>query len=182
MKRAVGPVRMFGIAAGLAWAGGCSALKPTPGPASQGASNGGVTVAQPVTFYEGGFLVVRGTLHADAPMTSDLPGRVDVEFLSAGGAVIKMVPVGLDQRTVPADPSKSASYELRFDFHPDPSSTVRVRYVDKATAANEDALDNISAQGPAGGERTAAGEGKGSRSQQGQAVGFGGSFGAHGRF
>jgi hypothetical protein len=185
MKRAVGPVRMFAIAAGVAWAGGCSVLKPTPGPASTGVTSGGVTVAQPVTFYDGGFLIVKGTLHADAPMSSDMPGRVDIEFVGPGGAVMRMVPNGLDQRVVPADPSKSATYELRYDYHPDPSTTVRVRYVDKATAASEDAQQNISAEGPNGGQRMAGGDNShpgGHAGQGGQAVGFGGSFGGHGRF
>jgi hypothetical protein len=83
-------------------------------------------------------IFITGTVHRKAGIPGDLPGRVDIEFLTAEGQYLDGLPALLTPRAIPFDPGESARYSTSYGFVPPVGSIVRVHFVDRETQIKED--------------------------------------------
>jgi hypothetical protein len=99
-----------------------------------------VVLDPPLVKVQNGATTISGTLHRQPGTSSDLTGRVDIDFIGADGEVINQDPVTalFNPRRIPMDPAANSTYSIVYGFVAPPGSTVRVRYVDPVTAQRED--------------------------------------------
>ncbi len=94
-----------------------------------------VVVGPPVAEVDDGVLRVSGTVHRQPGAAGVLDGRVDVDLIGPDGMMLdKSLHCNLQPSAVPMDASQAATYApTPFGYVPPAGSTLRARYVDRAT-------------------------------------------------
>jgi hypothetical protein len=146
-----------------------------------------VTLDPAVVVLERGSLNISGNVHRKPTWIGDLSGRVDVAFIGPDGQLLDGLPILVVPRQITTD--KTASYHSSYGYIPPRGSTLRIRFVDAATMAQEDLGGGVfdagvdaggGAMGPTGGTggngRGHAANHYGANHQLGG--GFGTSFGS----
>lgn len=119
-----------------------------------------VVVDTPVVRIDHGVTSITGTLHRQPGNTDEITGRLDIEFIASDGDVLDGLPCRFVPRKLPTDPGATASYSINYGWVPPAGTTVRVKFVDSATAEREDAENggpgsaNSAASGATGGHGT----------------------------
>jgi len=89
-----------------------------------------------------GTIYIYGTVHRRPDVHGELPGRVDIEFLTPEGEYLDGVPALLSPHAVPLDPKATASYSTSYGSVPPPGSIIQVHFVDRQTQMEEDLQGN----------------------------------------
>jgi len=137
--------------------GGCASSESNSGSPPEGVSAAAtdsdlLDFGAPQVLVEKGVMTVEGTVTRKPGDHDVIAGRIDIDVYAANGENLAWLTALLTPDPVPDDQKSESTYVVRYGFVPPPGSTVQVRFVDKATATQEDVDDREYAGGGYGGK------------------------------
>jgi hypothetical protein len=115
-------------------------------------ANDRVEVPPPDVSVDSGVMTIAGTVQSRPGASGDLSGRVDISVLASNGNELQWLPALLTPDPIPA--GGKSRYVIHYGWVPPSGSTIRVQWVDSATAKKEDAEGSDYASGGYGGAHT----------------------------
>ncbi len=146
--------------------GGCASgtknVPPPEGISVDVTDNDLLVFGPPQVTIEKGVLTVEGTVSRKPGDHDVIAGRIDIDLIASNGENLAWLTALLTPNPVPDDEKGQSTYVVRYGLVPPAGTTVQVRFVDKATATQEDIDDReYSGGGYGGGGGHGGGHGNG---------------------